>query len=1116
MLELLAGGTRGTELPPAPPPTTTTETGKLDPSNTEDRVSEGEKLTVQTPIYVSVVTGGYRLPGSVNGTNLNLLLDTGAAVTLLREDVWRQIAPQSPKLESWDGAALVSAGGMPLTVHGCVCVNLGLGGKEFKTKMVVVSPLTSEAILGIDFLQGQQAVIDLGHQKLRLKKSGCELLLDTPPPPLSSSTRSRQARMVEKMEVPPRCVLVVSAYLEAAVEGVWLVEETVPGTSPLAVARALVQPTSTTIPVCILNTSDKPTTLYAGAVIAVLEPVEPPVEVDVVDEATPNSISEDKQEMLQQLVQDCGTELSTGERETFYGLLLTYADVMASSTSDLGQTGRIRHHIDTGDTPPIRQPVCRISPHRLEEVRELVNQMLDHGVVEPSSSPWASPVVLVQKKDGSTRFSVDYRKLNQVTRKDAYPLPLIDMTLDTLHGSMWFTTLDLLSGYWQVKLDEADKDKTAFYTTEGLFQFRVMPFGLCNAPASFQRLMDLVLSGLQWSQGLVYLDDIIVLGRSFEEHIKNLDLVFQRLRQSRLRLKPSKCAFFRKEVQYLGHVISREGVATDPDKTAKVATWPVPTTKKETRQFLGFASYYRRFLKDFAQIARPLHRLTEKTASFVWTPECQDAFDRLRRCLCSAPVLAYPDFRKPFILDMDASNMGIGGVLAQVDEDGRERVIAYGSRLLTKPERQYCVTQRELLAVVTFIQQYRPYLVCRRFTLRTDHGSLTWLRNFKEPEGQLARWLERLQELDFQVVHRKGTAHRNADSLSRLPCQQCGRSSHNTSTPAEVAVLTLQLPLAQASDSLQQHQLADQALGPILRCKGNGTRPGPEDFTTDSKSNRRLLQIWDQLVEHQEILCWRLKPMGGSPERLQTVIPKVLQEEVIRDLHEGAMGGHLGIDKTLGRLKERYCWPGYHDQVKEWCRKFAICARQKSPTTTPRAPLTPIITSYPLQMVATDILGPLPESPSGNSYILVVSDYFTRYTEAYSIPNQEATTVAGKLVDEFFLRFSLPDQLHSDQGRNFESAVISEICKLLGIQKSRTTPYHPQSDGLVERFNRTLLDMLTTATAHRTFEWEQHLPRLCHAYNTSLHPTTGSSPFYLMFGRQARMSVDIMLGTATP
>ena len=272
--------------------------------------------------------------------------------------------------------------------------------------------------------------------------------------------------------------------------------------------------------------------------------------------------------------------------------------------------------------------------------------------------------------------------------------------------------------------------------------------GCVTLPQLFQRLMDLVLAGLQWSDCLVYIDDVIVLGHTFDEHLRNLRSVLQRLRESGLRLKPSKCSFFQSEVQYLGHIISRDGVATDPSKTEKVTTWTTPTSVRETQQFSGFAGYYRRFVKDFAQVARPLHRLTEHPTNFVWTTECQDAFDEVRRRLTSTPILAYPDFSRQFVLDTDASDTGIGAVLSQIDGEDQERVVAYGSRLLTKPERRYCVTRRELLAVVTSTKQYRSYLTGQRFLLRTDHGSLTWLRNFKEPEGQLARWLERLQELD--------------------------------------------------------------------------------------------------------------------------------------------------------------------------------------------------------------------------------------------------------------------------------------------------------------------------------------------------------------------------------
>ena len=293
--------------------------------------------------------------------------------------------------------------------------------------------------------------------------------------------------------------------------------------------------------------------------------------------------------------------------------------------------------------------------------------------------------------------------MNNVTRKDAYPLPRVDDILDSLAGSQWFSTLDLISGYWQVEVNQDDQEKTAFCTPDRLFEFQVMPFGLCNAPATFQRLMELVLAGPQWTTCLVYLDDVIVVGRNLEEHLVHLKSVFQRIREAGLKLQPAKCALCLEEVKFLGHIISKKGVATHPAKTEKVAQWPTPTNKKEIQRFLGLASYYRRFVENFASVAKPLHRLTEKTAEFKWTNQCQEAFEEIRQRLVSAPVLSFPDFTKPFIVDTDASDIGIGAVLSQVQEKGTERDIAYASRVLSKP------------------------------------GSLTRLWNFRNPEGQLAR-----------------------------------------------------------------------------------------------------------------------------------------------------------------------------------------------------------------------------------------------------------------------------------------------------------------------------------------------------------------------------------------
>eukprot|EP00731_Ephydatia_muelleri_P022408 Em0014g999a len=353
-------------------------------------------------------------------------------------------------------------------------------------------------------------------------------------------------------------------------------------------------------------------------------------------------------------------------------------------------------------------------------------------------------------------------------------------------------------------------DKTAFCTTEGLYEFKVMPFGLCNAPATFQRLMDIVLTGLHWTGCLVYLDDINVLGRTFEEHLSNLGSEFSRIRDAGLKIKPEKCSFLKEIVKYLGHIVSKEGIAADPEK----------------KQLL--------FIKDFAQIAKPLHKPTERTSSFLWTPECQKSFEILRHLLSSPPILSYPDFTKPFILDTDASNDGIGGVLSQLDKDGREHVVAYGSRLLTKPERNYCVTRKELLAVVTFVTHFRTYLLGHTFTLRTDHGPLTWLYSMKEPEGQVARWLEKLQEYNFEIVHRKGLRHINADDLSRLPCHQCGLNEKVIQEEgSSVAIVQLS---GLSAEEILNNQREDQDLKTIIEAKMTQTRPpNPKPKTGQSR-----------------------------------------------------------------------------------------------------------------------------------------------------------------------------------------------------------------------------------------------------------------------------------------
>ena len=377
-------------------------------------------------------------------------------------------------------------------------------------------------------------------------------------------------------------------------------------------------------------------------------------------------------------------------------------------------------------------------------------------------------------------------------------------------------------------------------------------------------------------------------------------------------------------------------------------------------------------------------------------------------------------------------------------------------------------------------------------------------------EGQLARWLERLEEFQFEIIHRKGKVHSNADALSRIPSDQHDivRDEFPVSLILPAVVVGERSP-----EDIKNCQVNDELIGPIYQAKIEGVKPSEQSIKGQDPKFRRLVQLWDQLVVKDELL-WRLFENNDGTEYIyQLVIPSALKSEVLRDIHEGILGGHLGIDKCLGRLKERFYWPGQYNDVKQWCSTCVTCATRKPGGAKRRGPLQPVVVGYPLQLVAVDILGPLPVTSQGNSYILVAEDYFTRWLEAWPIPNQETKTVAQKLLNEMFFHFSLPDQILSDQGRQFESGVMEELCKLLQIEKSRTTPYHPQGDGLVERANRTFLNMLSTVVEEHQEEWESHLRPICMAYNTSIQPTTGYSPFFLMFGRTARMPIDLVYGT---
>jgi len=523
------------------------------------------------------------------------------------------------------------------------------------------------------------------------------------------------------------------------------------------------------IPVRVMNVKEQPVTLPVGTVISTLEPVE----VCSVDDTDDNNKSEGEDPVLEEIISRVDEEVSTEDRQRLRKLLHEYSSTFSRGENDLGRTEVVTHSIDIGDSKPVRQPLRRHPPAHQQAIREHVASMLQQGVIEPSKSPFASNIVLVKKKDNTLRCCIDYRQVNALTKKDAYPLPRTDMCLDAMAGSVWFSTFDLRSSYHQVAMDSKSSDATAFICSEGQFRFRTMPFGLCNAGATIQRLMDIVMSGLTFDVCLTYLDDTIVFASSIDMQLQRLRLVLERLKQAGLKVKPPKCSLLQKSVSFLGHVVSGGKIGVDYEKIRHVVEWPIPRTLKEVRGFVGLCSYYRRFVKDFGRIAAPLNELSKKNQVFKWTEKCQDAFDTLKELLTTAPLLAMPNQDDKFILDCDASQCAIGGVLSQI-HDGEEHPIACASRKLSRSEVNYRVTRKEALAVVYFLKYFRHYLLGNKFLLGTDDAALQWVRRLADPVGQYARSIGYMEEFDFEIAHRPGSQHGNADQISRKPCRVKG------------------------------------------------------------------------------------------------------------------------------------------------------------------------------------------------------------------------------------------------------------------------------------------------------------------------------------------------------
>ena len=782
-------------------------------------------------------------------------------------------------------------------------------------------------------------------------------------------------------------------------------------------------------------------------------------------------------------------ELSDEQRKQVSDLLEEFSDVFTNSDKNLGCTSLFDHEIDTGNAEPVKSYPRRQSPARKQIIEDMVQKLLDANIIRKSQSEWSNPVVLVSYPGDKHRLCIDYRKLNEKTRKTVYPLPRIDEIFDMLGGSVYLTTLDLKSGYYQVPVKEQDQKKTAFITHSGLYEFKRLPFGVCNGPATFQRGMNQILFSSDHKAWEVLLDDIICFSKSFDEHMIHLRELLMRLRKANLKCSIPKCFFFYPELQYLGHVVSKDGLSPDPKKVEKLLQYPRPTTRKEVRQFLGLASYYRKFIPGFAKKSVYLTELTRENVKFEWSENAQIDFDFLRKVLSSEPVvLVHPNFDLEFKVQTDASNFAIGAILSQNDHAGRDHPIQYLSRKLRQNEIKWNTRDKEAIAIVWALDELRPYLIGKHFVLETDCKNLQWLMKAEKPQ-RLVRWAMRLQEYDFTINHRPGKQNGNADALSRV--------IYDTDTAENIGViLDNDLP---SVEELVEIQNMDPNCGIILQYLKKQIGKTDQVRKLIQIKGKYLISKNSGLLQHQ---------IGNTSPR--TVVPSVVKIRILKIMHDDQLAGHTGQNKTLKKVQERFFWPNMASDVSEFVKSCPKCQIRKPDDPKSHGKLQTFPSDYPFDTVCIDILGPLPETSRFNKYVLVAIDRFSRWPELMPIQDMTAQTVADNYFENIICRHGVPRRVLSDRGTNFMSEMFKKLNARMGSEKIFTTSYHPATDGSAERIIRFISCSLTAYLNSDQNDWDLYLQSVAFAYRTSFIDGIRNSPFKLLFGRQPSLPTDVI------
>lgn len=1092
------------------------------------------------------------------------LIDTGASVSLLKYQ--RDIDFSTINLDSDDKIILTGlSANSPVETAGSCVINLIMDSNNIRAKFHLVKEnhnLPHDGILGNDFLSYYGATINLDSSELSLKPFKNPIKIICNPKNENTQTLFLEPRSETVIEIDVLNKNITEGICPELIiaDGVYLAKSIVKVENGKAITTAL-------------NTQDR--RLKINELKLFLEPF---------DSNSSRIFYTQKEELpinIQSRIKLLHENLRLGhlnpqEKRSVLDICDEYNDIFYLPNDELTCTNLLKHEIKVTDSTPISSKIYRFPEIHKKELDKQINKMLKQGIIKNSVSPYNSPLWIVPKKRDASgeqkwRIVVDFRKLNDVTVGDAFPLPNIEEILDQLGHSKYFTTLDLASGFHQIQMKPEDVPKTAFSTPSGHYEFLRMPFGLKNAPATFQRLMTVALSGLQGLQCFIYLDDVVIFASTVEEHSQRLCNIFERLRNNNLLLQPDKCEFMHKEVAYLGHIISDKGISPNPEKVKAIKDYPIPQNPKQIKQFLGLIGYYRRFIKDFSKFAKPLTVLLKKDVSFNWSSEQDQSIEYFKAALTQAPILQYPDFSREFLLTTDASNYAIGAILSQ-GEVGKDLPIAFASRTLNKAECNYSTIERELLAIIWAAEHFRPYLYGRKFTILTDHRPLTWLFNCRNPNSRLIRWRLRLEEFTYEIRYKPGRVNSNVDALSRNPVQinNVASSTHkyerysdfvkyhyeNQSIPDVKVIkdnLFLKFPnaliyskdldenniyaenLSTTYDLSKLNEDSIQLYDAIALKSENKTT-----FLLISKLNHfdrltyndlfySLQKLRSSLNQNNITEIYLKNPIEENTHLKQNMFNEMLtylfsktkikitlvdrprftpksREEIkniFRENHESSLAGHAGFLRTYRRIKENYKWTNMKSDIKNLIRHCQSCQTNKHENKTARAPMEITTTSErPFQRLAIDVVGPLDLTENGNKFIVTMQDDLTKYSYAVPVPNHEAKTIANELL-KFITIFGIPECILSDNGADFTSNTVKELNKLFKIKHIFSSPYHPQTNGALERSHLTLKEYLKHYINERHTDWDEYVPLAMFSYNTHFHKTTNYTPHELLFGQKA-------------